>query len=385
MRTLREEAARKIEHPITGDEVELGEHDRTLGQILGHKEEQELFLNRYLFTRDPVLAQEVTQSLESGTPFSPEQSKKLEKGRKEYNAERKRIELLSELLTADELRNVAQSNQRFAELVGKVGAEEAADLMRTQFQEFALANPSVLKRIEGRFQKINDIGESKRAKRVFRKLDTMLGRYGMSEEEFASATRGSLKDDEKKEALREKAAEQYGWFRTSVDFVTGHALSKRRGRRLFNNFEEQQKLLAECDKHRKVIGNFLQSTITPDIDAAIQKQILEGGSLMKKIEQENTDTIVSVQDYKKMKEESDPSPAAVVARYEAYEKEECKRRKIADISKQPALRDSLKEEFAKREVAQRRKYKGRGVFGILLMLLFGSTPATKDDIKSLLP
>lgn len=385
MHSAHEAAARKIEHPITGEEVEIGEHDRSLGEIMRDQKEQELFLNRYLFERDPALAQEITEKYESESLLSPAQHTAMEKARKEYNAERKRVEIISDFLTADELNAIAKTDKNIAQVVGQVGAEECANFLRTQFQESAIGDRKMLKAIEERYQSIHDIGESSRAKQLDKELGTMLRLYSVSEQTFFDAVRPNMTDGEKKEKLREAAAKEYGWFRKSMDFVLFHGLSSRRGNRLFSNVEEQQELLRECDKHRLIIANYLNGTLTSEVRLAMQKNMFEGGSLVKSVEKENTDTVTSVQDYKRIKTESDPAPAALKARYEAYEKEECARRKVKDISKQPALRDTLKENFAKREVEKRRKYKGRGVFGMLLMLLFGSTPATKDDIKKLLP
>ncbi len=383
MRDAHETAARKetLKHPVTGEDVELGEHDRSLAEILQDKQEQERFLNKYVFERKPVEAQEIADALAGGTPLDPKQMKLLEAMRESYNLDRKRIELVSELLTGDELRRIASLDPRMKEVVGQVGPEAAAELMRAQLQDFALSDRRSFDRIVRAHKAMHDIGASKEAKNLDRELGALLAKYQIPEQKFFEATRSGAGAPETLENLRKLAAEEYGWFRKSVDFVSGNALSHRRGRRLVMNLQEQDALMRQCDTHRAVIGRFLRATLTPDVRMAIQKHLLEGGSLMKGVEQADTDTVKSVQDYRRIKEEAN----TLTARYAAYEKEECKRRKITDISKQPALRDTLKDEFAKREVEARKKYKGRGVFGTLLLLLFGSTPATKDDIKKLLP
>jgi len=151
----------------------------------------------------------------------------------------------------------------------------------------------------------------------------------------------------------------------------------RGGRALYANYEEQQRLLAECDVHRQVIGEFLRGTINTDVRLAIQKFLVEGGSIKEKKIENNVSTIV---EYRTVKEEFN----TLQPRWETFKAAEIKRRNITNIAGQPAVLETMKNQFAEAEMRKRAGYKAAGALATLITFMFSSGPNTKDDIKSVL-
>jgi len=367
-------------HPVTGEEMELGEHDRTLDQIFQDKKEQDRFLNRFLYDKDADKAKDVVETLASGTMLSQEQNAFLEKSRLEYNVRRAEIEKVCEMLTPEELLHIAGTDPRIQEVIGKIGPEKTAALLTKEFEDLAISDAKSLKKMIKNLRDVTEIRTSVDAAELERHVQSSLLSRNISEEKYWQATSSGL-TGETRENLRKLVAEDFGWFRKSLDFVANHKLSQKGSQHLYKNFEHQQEFLKECDKHLKVVGKVLRGTLTPDVSMAMQKYMLEGGELKDKKPEDNVTTIA---DYRRMKEEASPAPIDIKARYEAYKAAEIKRLKITDTSKQSAAIQGINDTFANNELANRKKYRARGVIGALIAMLFGSGPQTKDDIKNVI-
>ncbi len=378
MRTAQEEARKRdtLKHPVSGEDtdVDLGENDRTLSQIFQDKKEQDRFLNRYLYNRDPDMARDVAESLANGTLLQPEQETFLEKARTEYNIDRVKVGQVREMFDQQELARVASVDPRIKEIMGQIGPEQAEKLLDDQFEELALSDKKGFDKIIRALRSVKTLSTSEAVKTNDQHVSMLLREYGVSEEKFIEATQ-SGNASEMQQDLTALVRERYGGFKKAIDFVTRHRLSDRAGEELLASFEEQQALLRECDKHHKVIGKFLQGTLTPDVRLAIQKYLVEGGSVQEK-KPENT--VKTIKDYRAVRDELDTMPS----RWQKYKESEIKRMNIKDISEKSSALEGMKDRFANAEMQRRTGHRASGAILALINLLFGvRSAATKDDIR----
>ena len=365
-------------HPVTGEKMELGEHDRSLADIFQDKKEQDTFLNRFIYNKDPDMGKDIAESLAAGTHLTPEQDKFLEKMRGAYNLRRAEIEKVQELLTPEEIQRVADTDPRIQEIVGKIGAEKAAELLGREFGDLGMSDEKNFKKMVKNMRHIQEIRTSDLAAQLDKDVQGALRSHNISEEKYFEATKSGLTSDTQ-ENLRKLVAEDFGWFRKTIDFVGGGKLSMKGARQVYTNFEEQMAFLKECDKHLKVVGKVLQGTLTPEVRMAMQKYLLEGGDIGEKKEKND---VLTVQDYRQLKENADPDPAVLKSRWDTYKTAELGRRGIKDITKQPVAAEEIKNAFANKELRQRQSKAG-GVLAALITLLFSSVAGqSKDDIKS---
>ena len=374
MRASNAEAEKResIRHPVSGEEMELGEHDRTLADILQDDNEQNLFINRFLYNTNPTEAVAIAASLESGTMLSKKQTALLEKVRVDYNLRTAKIEKVREGMTPEELIRVGELDPRIKEVLGKIGPEKAAEFISTQFQELAISDKKAFERMVKALRSVHKISTGERATGLDHEITETLMSHGISEDAYFKAARGGL-TLETKANLDRLVAEQFGLFRKSIDWVTKGGLSHRGGRQMYQQLEEQQKLLADCDKHRKTIGTVLRGTLTQDVNLAIQKYMLNGGELK---DHKQVDNVQTIGDYKEIKHNLDERPN----RWEKFKKDEAKRLNIVDLSKQPVALEEMKNRFATSEFQGQKDHRARGALAVLITLLFGSS--TKDTIKS---
>ncbi len=369
----------KTAHPVTEEAMELGEYDRTLAEILGDRDEQDKFLNKFLWAKDPDKAKDIVDSLAENTVLSPEQDKFLEQARVEFNLRSAEIEQVQEMLPA-ELVHLKDIDPRIAQVIGKVGPDEAAEVLGAEFADLALSDPKVFKKMVGQMRHLREIRTSKEAAQREEDLTHMLAEFGIKEEDYWNATRSSAGmtsgvTGETRDQLGKLVFDNYGWFKKTLDVISSGHFSANATRDLVANFEDQQRLLAECDKHMKVVGKVLQGTLTPEVRLMFQKAMTEGGLVKDKKVENNVKTI---QDYRQVKNAFEP--ADMQKRWEEYKRAELKRRNITDITKQPVAAENIKNSFAQKELDQQKGFRAGGILAALIALLFG----TKDDIKNTL-
>jgi len=357
--------------------LELGANDRTLQQILQDEHEHDLFVNRFLYDRDPDQAKEIVDALADRTLLTAKHEKFLEKTRVEYNRRRAEVQKVQEMFDEEHIKRIAEVDPRIQEIIGQIGAQKATELIDEQFEELAIADGKTFDKIVKSLQSIKEIHGAEITIGLDRHVKETLQQYGISETKYFEATKPG-ETFETQRNLSKLVAEQYPWYKKAIDF--GGWLSGRAGEKLYSNFEDQMTFLKECDKHFGAIGKMLQGTLNGDVRLAIQKYMLEGGSIREKSKE---DTIRTIEDYRSVKAALDP--AGRPQRWEEYKKAELQRRNIKDISKQPALQEQIKETFANREFKSQNqnRYKASGVIAALIALLFAALgPATKKDIKN---
>ncbi len=352
--------------------MELGEHDLTLAEIMQDKEKQEFFINRYLYSEKPDDAREIADALADGTMLSQKQTTLLETVREKFNIRMAEVEKVTERFTPEEVTRVAEIDPRIKEILGKIGPEKAAEFLATQFQGLAVSDKRAFNRMVKSMRTVHEVSTGKDAVALDKEITETLSSHRISEADYFKAATSGL-TVETKANLDKLVAEQFGWFRKSVDWATGGGLRHRGGRELYMQLEEQQKLVAECDKHRKSIGKVLQGTLTSDVNLAIQKYMMEGGNLEEK---KPKNTVETIADYKSIKDDLNSTQS----RYDQYLQSEMKRRRINNIAQQPAILDEIKEKFADQEFKKQKRYTAIGALGALLAFLFRGR--TKDDIKN---
>ena len=129
----------------------------------------------------------------------------------------------------------------------------------------------------------------------------------------------------------------------------------------------------ETDGYVKSVGKVLALTLNQDTRLALQKYMVEGGELEDKKEKDGVNTI---SEYRAAREQMDP--VDVQKRYEQYRDAELKKRNIKNIAAQPHVLDDIKQKFASQEYKKQGQNKARGLFGILMAMIF----RTEDEIKN---
>ncbi|OGG80665.1 hypothetical protein A3A39_03155 [Candidatus Kaiserbacteria bacterium RIFCSPLOWO2_01_FULL_54_13] len=378
-RDAHEAAKRRgaLPDPVSGESLDPDEHDRPLAEIFGNTREHDLFVNHYLYQLDATKGKEVAEALEGGTVLLPDQEKFLEKARVGYNTQRARLESVQERITPEELKRIAFTDKRIAEVVGKVGPEKFVQLLNAPVEEMAMGDPKQFKKLSDLLRLVHEVRTGRDARLLDRRVSDNLTRYGISEEQYTKATESGLTLTSK-DNLAGLVREQYGWFKTAVDFVSSGALSHRGGRKLYTNLQEEHRLLQACDVHLKKVGKMLAGTLNTDMRLAMQKFMLEGGPI---VAEKNEYDLRTIGDFRHAKGRL--GDEAIKRRFEEAKRAEAKRLRRRVGSLMPADIDRVKNSVAQEFYDQQRKYKGAGILAALFGFLFGTR--TRDDIKSVLP
>lgn len=361
-----------VSHPVSGEESALGDHERTLAEIFADKEQQNTFLNKFLFEQDATQAKEIVDAITDNHVLTDKQDKWMESQRKAFNLRSFEVEQVKEMLQSGDMEHLAELNPNIRLIVGKIGKEKAAEFLGNEFGQLAFADSKAFKKMLKGMQGIHEIDTRRSSLALERDFRDQLFKYGISENDYFDATVDGT-TVQTKENLAELANAQYGIFKRAADFISGGALSHRAGKKLFQTFEQQKQLMDETDGYVKSVGKVLALTLNQDTKLALQKYMVEGGELEEKKEK---DTINTISDYRSVRDQMDM--ASVQKRYEQYRDAELKKRNIKNIAQQPHVLDDIKKQFASQEHKQQAQNKARGLFGILFAMMF----RTEDDIKT---
>ena len=367
--------ADEVLHPISGEESALGEHERTLGEIFADKEQQNLFLNKCLFEQDSTRAQEIADALADDHVLTDKQDKWMESQRKAFNMRSFEVEQVKEMLQGSDMEHLADLNPNIRLILGKIGKEKAAEFLGNEFGQLAFADSKAFKKMLGAMKGIHTIDTRRSSLALERDFRDQLFTYGISENDYFDATLGGT-TIQTKDNLAELANAQYGIFKRAADFVSGGALSHRAGKKLFQTFEQQKQLMDETDGYVKSVGKVLALTLNQDTRLALQKYMVEGGELEDKKEKDGVNTI---SEYRAAREQMDP--VDVQKRYEQYRDAELKKRNIKNIAAQPHVLDDIKQKFASQEYKKQGQNKARGLFGILMAMIFRTADESKNSLK----
>jgi|GEM_PF-1823080 hypothetical protein len=377
-------------HPVTDEEMDVSEHERTLGDIMQNKKEQDKFLNRFCSDEDPAMTQQITTALESNTLLNPDQDKFLSKMLGRYNLRTAELEQIREMLTPEEMMRIGENDPRIQRVIDKIGPEKAAELFGKEFEELALSDGRQFNKLVKQMRQVHGV-ESGVGQELDEYVRQQLTQFGIREESYWEATKTGM-TVETENNLRRLARENLTIFGSAIESLKDRSPFMRamfgdsRSIHLMKNFENQTEVLQSLDKYRKAIGRVLQGTLTPEVNMAIQKAMLEGGEVREKKIENN---VTSLQDYQGVKNDANPDPDATKARWEKYKPQELARRKIKNLGSLSAVdrgrvEDEMKTDFANKELERRKGYRAGAAFAALLGLLFATGPQTEDEVKNLL-
>lgn len=364
-----------LAHPVSDEAHEAEEHEQSLGEIFADKAEHTRFTS-FLGTVDSQKAGEVINALADGHVLAEADEKWLEKQRKAFNTRSFEVEKVREILDEEGVENLVHLNPKIALVVGKIGVEKAAKFLSDEFEELAFSDPKAFKKMTTALRGLRDVRSRPSSLALERRFRDQLFSYGIAESDYFEKAAGDS-TLQTKEELGKLAKSQYGVFKKAINFVTAGALEHRAGKKLYQTREEQQKLSEELEKHEKSIGAVLAGTLNGDMKLAIQKAMLEGGEVEDKKE---TFTVETIDEYREAKAHAFV-PADIKKRFEGYRDAELQRRNIKDPSKQPQVLSSIEDSFVNQEYAKVSKFKGRGIFAVLLGLL-NLGALTKQAIKN---
>lgn len=364
--------------PVSGEQMERLP-EMSLSEILHDPKEHVQFLNKYCYGKDPDLTKDIIDSLEQNNVLNGTQDAWLEKMRGEYNMRKLEVENIRQYLTPEDFKRIAAIDPRIGEVVGKIGPEKAEELIEGEFFDLLISDPKAFANMVRQLRAEKDLRERKDVKRLEKLVEGSLAKTGLTEDEFMDAgAAGSPADIEKR--FRELTHEKMPAFLQAINFRNW--LNKRAANELLLHYQDQETFLKESDKHLKSIGGILRGTLNADVKKAVQRYMLEGGSIEKKPEE----NVTTIEQYRLVKHENDS--ATIQAGFEAAKKAYNAAQKPgarvpeADWDKPAysAKLDEVKDAYSEKLYRKQLKTKGAGAFGALLAYLFGSR--TKDDIKN---
>ncbi len=360
-------------NPITGAESEDRE-DRTIADIFSDPAEKKSFINDFLGSaaNNVPQAQDVINAITDNTQLSEAQDKWLDKMRKEYNVKIRESEQVKEFLTPEMYKNIADSDPRIAEIVGKIGIERAETLIDGELKRLMISDPKAFNKLKKALKDEHDLDNSPRRKKLEDDIDTKLRTLNLSEDQYMEATRvGSQSEIEK--LLNQKIHDQMPRYQQAINF--GNWLTKRSSQELYMHYKSQSDILKESDMHMKAIGSVLRSTFTPELRMRIQKLAFEGV-----IDTAPVESVGTIEEYRAAKHEN--AESTIQSGFDAYKLAEGAKHNISDwtAGANPAKLDALKDTYAKAVYEKQKNHKASGMFALLLQLLFGQIKSS-DDIK----
>jgi len=380
----REQAHREaVRHPVTDEPMGLGEFDRSLDVVLANPQEQDLFLNVFLFTKDPVQAEEIGQIRSNDQRLSEEQQSFLNRSVREFNHRRAEMAEISRYLTEEELGRVAHLDERVAGLVTNLGGRAPA-FMLERLQQLALTNHAQFQRVGQALKAVHEIRDGEEMKRSNEKTLRILEKYQITEDQYKDAVAaGNTFETHKK--LTSLVRAQMTGLETAAHYATFGFLAKFRGRQLVKRLEERDYMLDEADSHLKNIARVLHGTL--DDRTRLEMQNLTwNGERGPELEY----NVTTLAQFKNARTEIDDLFRMIQDRFKTYAGEEAaklgettdttttqprgggaakttrkKRRKNwSDLT--AAEKSRIRVKFTAEEDKKYKSYKGRGVMDMLL-------------------
>ncbi len=372
-----------LRHPVTNEQMDLEDHEKSLSEILTNDKTQNTFLHHYLFQQDPTKSQDIVTALDSNVALSSNQLLFLEKHRKGFNLYSAQVEKIQEELTPEQIRHIAQQNPDIEAVLGQIGPEQTAELLGNELKQLGMQDMKRFKKIVQGMRSLRETETGERARKLDINVQDALREWGITESQYFDATEGGATSDTRAK-LDKTIADQLSLFWTGVNFLSGGRIEKRGGEALYRNLEEQQQLLAECDKQRKAVGKVLQGTLTPEVRLVIQKHMLDNSV---PLQETDTSNVRTLRDLQNVRNQFDA--ASLKAGFKrACEQEETKlypptgRGVRATGSLTVSQLDAVRDRFATEKEQQTRQYKGSGLLTLLLNLFFNRMD--KTSIKAMI-
>lgn len=387
MRERHEELKKreKVKHPISGEAVGLGTHDRSLNDIFSDRRgrEADLFLNLYLHKKNPTMAKEIARkrAIEPKPEVLLEAEEKfLEDNRESFNVLRAESDLMRDLLNGEQLIRMKRSDKDVDEIVGMIGADSAAAFLGDQLEELALTAEPRFRRLIDSLKAADEVQSGKVAERNEKRISQYLVKYGITKEQYEEATVEGLAGATP-QRLAELTKKQLSGWRSALDFVSFGRVSKWRAGNLYNTLAERERLLEEADGHLGSVIKVLHGTLSRDeIKRAYQNQGFAEGT------QAPSYTVMSIQDYRRFHKEFHLDKIEEdFKRYRAQEARKLGRGKYWNDDDTTNLLDRQKEKivntYLKDKKTKKERENARGLFKVMTDEIFTATYDTDLETK----
>ncbi|TSC63197.1 MAG: hypothetical protein Athens041674_304 [Parcubacteria group bacterium Athens0416_74] len=384
-RSIEEKAEKAaIKDPLTGEQMELGEHAKSQEDIWQDPEEQAKFL-QFLGAKDSRKAKPVIDALENKRLLTESQQTYIDESVRGYNTRRAEMGRLEQIFTPDYVRDIAETDKSVGLMVKQIGLERAHELLRGQLEKLSLDDAKSYSKLVKSMSEERTLSEGGWARSVDAKVSTALEKTGIPESELGRYVTKSINlssgfDSGEKTMIERTARESMNTLMKVADIVSGSAISHRRARTLIESFQHQRDVLQQSNLHLADIAKVLKASITPEIRQEMQRVMMEGGE-MKGMPETNVNTI---QELRAAREEFEEG--AVKKRFGEALKAESKRLKKKSLSAySPAEKSAFIDSFVDTEVTLQKKKIGRGIFTALLNIFLKSKPDIKTHAASLWP
>lgn len=382
------EAFRKLDkNPITDKEVPA--EDLSLRQIFETEQDQEQFFD-LLRQKQRAEAPAIVDALVRNVPLEklrPHTIELLEEVRKEYNHRKTELREIRAELDAAEMAEIGKMDKRLATVVGQVGPQKAGELFARELERLAFSDSTKYQEIVAQLREKNKREFGRDAVALDKRVAERLRGLGISEEKYFEATKGGPSAETERKIFDLVSERLTGWRRV-LRWIPLSTVRRDKAK-LYNDYLEQERLLAELDDRRADVAKLLQSTITPEHQIAIQKHIVEGSEIMPY--QERVGTIDELKSHME-KVEATRKKDAMQKRFNEFFTAAAKKLKEKDPAKQqPDNNDiaKIKDDFAKAELKRLKEYKDvdykkttfSALFGAVFDLLFKIPGNKKTMLK----
>ncbi len=376
VRSKREDIQKAGEmlHPVTGEKMGLGEHDRTLRDVFSNEQESGLFLDSHFSAfalvngktenekntlAEKILKKEVLDS---------DEQKFLDDALKDYNQKRARYERVKEFLTPDEVKHIAANDPRIGQIVRQVGLDKAADFLRRDLESTVFEHTDTFNNIAAAMKATREIRMSKGAKKLEERMQAALSRADISGNKFEDIM--AIADEtERNKKLKTAVREQLNLI---TSWKTGGRMKELQ--RIFAN---QNDLLLGCDKESNKIAGFLHGTLSDSTKESVIRYALGGTDA-------GPEAKLGANDYREAKEKL--TDQALEKRFREYKAAEEKKLRGTNVGRQITADETsgIIDRFATQEYALQQKYnKPRGLIAVLIGAILNSlTHKTRDGIKN---
>jgi|GEM_PF-6552320 len=375
-------------HAISGEPVDISEQEDSLKVIFANPKKSE---HLTLFIKDnppskrgahPLDIDYIVAALGTDKVLTEKEGDFVEKSRSAFNKRSAEFAQVREVFTEEEVRDIARMNPNIARVIGQIGVEKSTRFLVKRIEELAFTDGKKFSKLVLQMREERTIRNSDRTKRVETRTGDSLKKYGISEDAYAAAALSSMDmtagiSAETRLEFRRLAREQIYGFKGAMNFLSGGAIERWRAFKMAGNLDGQRQILNECDKRFAETGKILNSTLNPDINLAIQQAMMEN----KDPEDRPEYDVRNIADFKRIREEHNLE--GVKKRLKPFlEAEALKLGKVQDDFTD-AEREAAYDRFADEEVKLQDTYKPRGIFSVLLSMLFVSKQNIKDEARHL--
>ncbi|MHB1086948.1 MAG: hypothetical protein ACYCZ0_04345 [Minisyncoccota bacterium] len=384
-RSIEEKAEKAaIKDPLTGEQMELGEHAKSQEDIWQDPEEQAKFL-QFFGAKDSRKAKPIIDALENKRLLTESQQTYVDESVRGYNTRRAEMGRLEQIFTPDYVRDIADTDKSVGLMVKQIGLERAHELLRGQLEKLSLDDAKSYSKLVKSMSEERTLSEGGWTAYVNNKVSHTLERIGIAQEDMGGYVASSLNmttgfDRAARTRLESAARENMNIFMKIADSIGAKKISRGRAESFIDSFEKQRDLLQKSNLHLADIAKVLKASITPEMRKEMQRVMLEGGE-MKGVPETNVNTI---QELRAAREEFEEG--AVKKRFGEALKAESKRLKKKSLSAySPAEKSAFIDSFVDTEVTLQKKKIGRGIFTALLGIFLKSKPDIKTHAASLWP